>query len=82
MSTSANNLDQHFKLYPNPVEEELRVSLVGFKAQSFEIKNMLGQTVIKGSYSNTIDVSKLESGMYIIQLNIGEKTKMKRFIKE
>ncbi|WP_197077351.1 M36 family metallopeptidase [Lacinutrix sp. Hel_I_90] len=78
----ADNLDQHFKLYPNPVEEELKISLMGFRAQSFEINNMLGQTVIKGRYSDTIDVSKLEAGIYIMQLNIGEKTKIKRFIKE
>ncbi|WP_052503454.1 reprolysin-like metallopeptidase [Lacinutrix sp. Hel_I_90] len=82
VTTRADNLDQQFKLYPNPVEQELKIALMGFRAQSFEINNMLGQTVIKGRYSDTIDVSKLEAGMYIIQLNIGEKTKIKRFIKE
>jgi hypothetical protein len=43
---------------------------------------MLGQTVLKGNYKSSIDVSEFNSGVYILQLNIGEKTKVKRFIKE
>ncbi|HIC30888.1 MAG TPA: DUF5011 domain-containing protein [Flavobacteriaceae bacterium] len=80
--TNTNNFDKQFKLYPNPVKQTLNVDLVGFEAQSFEIKNMLGQTVLKGTYKSSIDVSKFNSGIYILQLNIGEKTKIKRFIKE
>ena len=83
-STPVNedNLDQHFKVYPNPVKQMLNIDLVGFEAQNFEIKNMLGQTVMKGRYKTNIDISKFETGVYILQLNIGEKTKIKRFIKE
>ena len=80
--TNTNDFDKQFKLYPNPVKQTLNVDLVGFEAQSFEIKNMLGQTVLKGTYKSSIDVSKFNSGIYILQLNIGEKTKIKRFIKE
>jgi hypothetical protein len=42
---------------------------------------MLGQTVLKGRYSSSIDVSKFEAGVYMLQLNIGEKMKVTRFIK-
>lgn len=80
--TTKDDFDKQFKLYPNPVKQILNIDLVGFEAQSFEIKNMLGQTVLKGNYKSSIDVSKFNSGVYILQLNIGEKTKVKRFIKE
>ena len=43
---------------------------------------MLGQIVEKGRYTSVIDVSQFDSGVYILKLNIGEKTKIKRFIKE
>ncbi len=80
--TISDNPSQHFKVRPNPVKQTLNIDLVGFEAQSFEIKNMLGQTVLKGRYTSTIDVSRFDDGVYILQLNIGEKTKIKRFIKE
>jgi hypothetical protein len=80
--TISDNPNQHFKVYPNPVNQKLNIDLLGFEAQSFEVKNMLGQTVLQGRYTSTIDVSKFEAGVYILQLNIGEKTKVTRFIKK
>ncbi|PWI29899.1 peptidase S8 [Flavobacteriaceae bacterium LYZ1037] len=81
-STISENPNQRFKVYPNPVNQLLNIELLGFEAQSFEVKNMLGQTVLKGRYTSTIDVSKFEAGVYMLQLNIGEKTKVTRFIKK
>ncbi|NRD22095.1 DUF5011 domain-containing protein [Winogradskyella litoriviva] len=81
-SVIAENPGQYFKVHPNPVKETLIVDLVGYEAQTFEILNMLGQIVAKGRYTSTIDVSKFENGVYILQLNIGEKKQLKRFIKE
>ncbi|GGW56762.1 putative secreted protein (Por secretion system target) [Winogradskyella epiphytica] len=78
----SDNPNQYFNIYPNPVKQTLNVDLLGYEAQSFEIKNMLGQTVSKGRYTSVIDVSQLDSGVYILQLNIGEKSKLKRFIKD
>ncbi|WP_299098055.1 immunoglobulin-like domain-containing protein [uncultured Winogradskyella sp.] len=81
-SVIAENPAQYFKVHPNPVKESLTIDLVGYEAQTYEILNMLGQIVAKGRYSSTIDVSKFENGVYILQLNIGEKKQLKRFIKE
>ncbi|TYB79900.1 T9SS type A sorting domain-containing protein [Bizionia myxarmorum] len=74
--------DDLFKIYPNPTKQSLNVALDGLEAQSYQIINMLGQTVLKGAFAESINVSELNSGIYLIQLNIGEKTKVKRFIKE
>jgi hypothetical protein len=79
--TISDSPSQYFKIHPNPVKQTLNIDLIGYEAQTFEIKNMLGQTVLKGRYTSIIDVSRFEDGVYILQLNIGEKTKIKRFIK-
>ena len=71
-----------FEIYPNPVSGILNMSLLGAEAQSYKITNMLGQVVLKGAYSKTIDVSKLHSDIYVLQIYIGEKTKVKRFLKK
>ena len=68
-------------IYPNPTSSVLNVSLLGLEAQTFQVKNVLGQIVLKGNNMKTIDVSKLNGGVYILQLHIGEKIKVKRFIK-
>ncbi|MDO6621431.1 DUF5011 domain-containing protein [Oceanihabitans sp. 1_MG-2023] len=81
-TTTVHTADSQFTLYPNPVKQTLNISLSGLEAQSFEIKNLLGQTVLKGRYTDTIPVANLQQGMYILQLNIGEKTKVKKFIKQ
>ncbi|TYA52278.1 immunoglobulin-like domain-containing protein [Formosa maritima] len=80
--TISDNPNQYLKVYPNPVNQILNVDLVGYEAQSFEVKNMLGQTVLKGRFTSAIDVSKFEAGVYLLQLNIGEKTRITRFIKK
>ena len=81
-TTTIDNTDNHLSVYPNPVKETLNVSLLGFEAQRYEVINMLGQVVLNGSFTETIDVSTLDEGLYILKLNIGEKSKMERFIKK
>jgi len=72
---------ERLNIYPNPTSSILNVSLLGLEAETFQVKNLLGQTVLKGSNTKTIDVSILNGGVYILQLHIGEKVKLKRFIK-
>lgn len=80
--SGTDDLDKQFVMHPNPVDNMLNVDLIGFEAQTFVVKNMLGQVVLKGRYTSSIDVSDLQSGVYVLQLNIGEKTKVKRFVKK
>lgn len=71
-----------FALYPNPVENELNVSFSNSNGYSYKISNTIGQQVISGEISgNAIDVSKLTTGFYIIELNNGEKRIVKKFVK-
>ena len=60
-------------LYPNPTNGTLYIESQG-DASIFSISNMLGQTIMSGNIadSQTIDVSRLDDGMYFIC--IGQRT--------
>lgn len=83
-AVKTNNID--VALYPNPSQNVLNVNLEkSNKEESLAIINMLGVEVLKVNNitnNNTIDISNLASGTYIIKL-ISEINNMSRvFIKE
>ncbi|MDR7211263.1 M4 family metallopeptidase [Flavobacterium piscis] len=72
-----------FVLYPIPVDNELNISLSKNNGSVFKITNTLGQQISSGELSGSpIDVSKLTTGIYFIELNNGEKRVVKKFIKK
>lgn len=72
-----------FALYPNPVADELNVSFLNNSGYTFRIVNTLGQQISAGELSgNPIDVSRLNTGVYIIELNNGSKRIVKKFAKK
>lgn len=83
-TVKTNNID--VALYPNPSQNVLNVNLEkSNKEESLAIINMLGVEVLKVNNitnNNTIDISNLASGTYIVKL-ISEINNMSRvFIKE
>lgn len=73
---------ESFALYPNPVESELNISLSEANGYSYKIINTLGQQLGSGQVSGTIDVSRLSTGIYLIELNNGAKKIIKKFAKQ
>ena len=72
-----------FSIFPNPVTRgQLNVNVTGSEAEHYAIYNILGQIVHSGNFSNTLDVSRLKSGMYIIEVTIGTQKHSKRFVKK
>lgn len=69
-------------LHPNPTSEKLFIRLPGDKKTTFKLSNLTGQNVGQGNVDELgIDVSQLSSGVYLIELNDGEKSVSKKFIK-
>src|SRR5690606_11380288 len=81
-STETDETNQHLKVYPNPVKDFLNIALNGFEAQTYQVIDMSGRVVMQGVYTEKLDVSRLDSGLYILKLMIGEKSKSERFIKK
>jgi Zn-dependent metalloprotease len=82
--SSVNDIEGlSFNLYPNPVENMLNVSVIDNRKTTYRIYNMIGQDVKSGNLNQgEINISNLESGLYIFELNDGEKTLTKKFVKK
>ncbi|WP_426431789.1 immunoglobulin-like domain-containing protein [Winogradskyella sp. HB-48] len=69
-------------LYPNPVKGSiLNVEVSNLEVFKYKIVNIQGRTVLSGTSEGKIDVSKLDGGMYIIEVNDGDEIIAKKFIK-
>ncbi|WP_299209724.1 M36 family metallopeptidase [uncultured Dokdonia sp.] len=72
-----------FSIFPNPVTRgQLNVQVTGADAQTLTIYNMLGQVVRKGAFTETVDVSNLDAGVYVLEIEVNGNTMIKRFIKK
>ena len=81
--TGATTFEDDFMIYPNPVKgNTLFVKLQENPVATYRVLNMLGQTIIKGDLTKEINVSNLKAGMYFIEVNDGEETMTKKFIKQ
>ncbi|MFC0603351.1 immunoglobulin-like domain-containing protein [Winogradskyella pulchriflava] len=70
------------RLYPNPVNGNiLNVEIPSLETFNYKIVNILGKTVLSGTSEGKINVSKLEGGMYFIEVNDGDEIITKKFIK-
>jgi Zn-dependent metalloprotease len=69
-------------LYPNPVDNILHVRIKDSRKGTYRLINFLGQQVDAGKLSeNGINVSKFGTGVYILEVNDGQKTVTKKFVK-
>lgn len=69
-------------IYPNPVSSVLFVKNISKKAK-YKIYNAAGQMVVEGILlNNEINVTKLISGVYVIDIDDNGNTAQKKFIKE
>jgi len=64
------------RIYPNPAKHIVHVSLTGSNQEpiQFKISDIQGKVVKKGELtSETIDISQLTNGIYILQLETGKE---------
>ncbi len=72
-----------FTIYPNPVSDNtLNVALQGATATDYVVYNIQGQVVLKGDFTNTIDVTNLSTGVYVLKVNAQSTQFIERFVKE
>jgi hypothetical protein len=70
------------QLYPNPVREQLSIS-VGDKAlESVVISDLSGKTVMTSKAVSTLNVSNLAKGIYIVQVQTASGVVNKQLIKQ
>jgi len=77
------NAGTGISLSPNPVDRGvLNVRLLDAVGTDYIIFNMVGQIIMRDDFTEAIDVSQLQSGIYMIQVNSGTKKFVERFIVE
>ncbi len=80
---SSIGTDIQISLYPNPVSRGvLNIEILGAEATGYTVYNMLGQVVLKGNFAAQLEVSGLQSGSYMIEIETNAGLKTERFIKE
>lgn len=70
------------KIYPIPAQDVLYVETQGQLIDIVKIYSLQGTLIKEASHVEEVDVSKLPTGMYFVQLSIEGKTVTKKFIKE
>jgi uncharacterized repeat protein (TIGR03803 family) len=81
-----NNNKNQISINPNPATTIINIKNSGFTNYDLRIKDVLGREVyqqkIYNSTQSTIDISSLNNGVYIYQLNVEEETIRGKFVKE
>ena len=75
------SFSDEINIYPNPASSIINIK-DDFYCLAITIQNTIGQIVISTPFVNQIDVSNLNSGVYILSLMDNVKTKKIKFIKE
>lgn len=68
------------QVYPNPCQNVLNVKSVS-KIQSLSLINLKGQVLLQNTYSSTVDLSEMKSGVYILVIETESGILRKRIIK-
>lgn len=69
-------------LYPNPVDNEIRYTLVNDESATIELYDMKGEKLksVNAQTSGSIDVSGLPDGIYMAKVISGEKSRTSKLI--
>ncbi len=78
------DFDNYFTIYPNPVGEYLNITIKqATEMYSITIYNLIGQQVQTTTYpTETVDVSSLTTGNYIVKVVTDKGVSSSKFVKE
>jgi M6 family metalloprotease-like protein len=81
-----NKQTNKFTVYPNPANNELRISSSEFRVDIIEIFDVYGGKLFSLTASRlpqtVVDISSLSSGIYIVRIIDGKDSYTQRFVKE
>ena len=73
-----------FKIYPNPAQNEIKITdiFVGSTLEIFSASGQLVQSEVLKSSHASVQIEKLEPGMYTVKLTSGSNISYAKFIKQ
>lgn len=75
-------LDYHWTVAPNPAATTISINGVEGALEDLQIISMTGASVYQTTELTAIDVSNLESGVYIIRMVVDGRVQQKKFVKK
>ncbi|MBK8847896.1 MAG: T9SS type A sorting domain-containing protein [Bacteroidetes bacterium] len=86
--SSDNSLFEGLAVYPNPANEKIQFELSdGFDGQqvNFSIVDLQGKVIVSQNFeanenANTLDLTEVKNGVYMVKLTIGETQTMQRLV--
>lgn len=83
---SVNNFEKStVSVYPNPFKDFIRISAESFNIDNLQVFDMKGALIYENNSSDkeyNIDVSKLTQGVYILKIDSGSQTIVRKMIKQ
>jgi len=80
LATGETSLNK-VQFYPNPVKDVLTVSS-NKKVNSISVYNTAGQLVKTAQNANTVNMSSLSAGVYVVKTDVEGKTETSKVIKK
>ena len=74
-------VEAHFSIYPNPTVDRLNISSAE-TVREVNVIDMAGRTVINAGATNSINVSGLAAGIYMVRVATENGIGMQKFVKE
>ena len=68
------------KLYPNPVNDVLHIEIDGM--DKVEVTDLIGRTLISQTNGSTVDMSRLDKGIYVVRISANGNTVVKKVVKQ
>ena len=69
------------KLYPNPATNFINITS-SETIDQVELYSILGKKVLEVNHTNSIDISAMNSGIYFVKINSGNRTISKKIVKK
>ena len=83
LSTTNVSLETNIKIYPNPTSSILTIDTNhSIEIESIKLYNIQGRVIKTYQNTNTIDITTLESGMYLLNILYKKGTITKQIIKQ
>jgi hypothetical protein len=84
LDTADFNFNDGLNIFPNPATDILQLKVKNNQTiNQITIRDITGKTVMSPTFNNnTVDIKKLNSGIYFLQAKINDKTVTQKFIKK
>lgn len=72
--TIAPDIKNPVSVYPNPASTQITIEITPSCNFTLEMRNTLGELVLRSQQKSTLDISKYPNGIYFLQVMTGHKT--------